>query len=162
MLDYGGYNNGLLIIYIGSVDGQTNIGGLVGLNDGQVTSGYSSSDVFGISNVGGVIGYSDGIVAYLYYNTSRIEVSSHTNSTLVKPFRAISNVDSSPDVLGIRTNDLYSGIVELSTSHWKFETSTGFYAYYPQLNVFAGSVYPEIKNKSKLSVTVNKFNEGDG
>ena len=28
--------------------------------------------------------------------------------------------------------------------------------------MFAGSVYPEIKNKSKLSVTVNKFNEGDG
>ena len=123
-----GYNNGLIdnTYNIGSVDGQTNIGGLVGLNDGQVTSGYSSSDVFGISNVGGVIGYSDGIVAYLYYNTSRIEVSSHTNSTLVKPFRAISNVDSSLDVLGIHTNDLYSGIVETSTSHWKFETSTGF------------------------------------
>src|SRR5690554_1475726 len=159
-----GYNDGLIdnTYAIGSVIGDTYVGGLVGYNSHQVTSSYSSSDVFGKDHVGGVIGYSAGIVGYLYYNTSRIEVSINDDSSYEKPFRSISNVDSTADVLGILSNELYSGFTALSLNDWTFETSTGFYAYYPQLKVFSSSTYTAIKEHSKHSVTVNKFNEGDG
>src|SRR5690554_4073983 len=158
-----GYNEGIIdnTYTVGIVLGNEYVGGLVGYNNAQLTSSYSSAEVFGKTSIGGAVGYSQGIEEYVYYNTSLIEVSSNNNN-LNKPFMAVSNKASTDYVTGVTTNDLYSGFVELSTLNWKFETSTGFYAYYPQLNVFANSKYKAIVERSRDSVTVNKFNEGDG
>ena len=41
----------------GSVFGQSNIGGLVGENEGSINNGYATGSVFGAENIGGLVGY---------------------------------------------------------------------------------------------------------
>ena len=41
----------------GSVSGQSNIGGLVGENEGSINNGYATGSVFGAGNIGGLVGY---------------------------------------------------------------------------------------------------------
>ena len=81
---------------------------------------------------------------------------------LEKPFRAVTNRESNELVTGVTTNALYSKKVSFTNNGWVFENAIGFYAYYPQLSGFANSGYRLIKEASLESVTVNKFNEGEG
>ncbi|NLK11965.1 MAG: hypothetical protein GX312_00030, partial [Candidatus Phytoplasma sp.] len=146
--------------YIGTIIGSMNIGSLVGINSGSIKDAYSSSEVFGKTNLGGLIGYSEGSEENIYYNESKIDVSKH--DTLKKPYRAISNKPSTTNITGLTSNKLYSRQDLFSEAAWYYETSTGFYAYYPQLEAFSKNPYSSIKDRSRESVTVSKFNEGDG
>ncbi len=162
-----GYNNGILnfAYTIGEVLGKDYVGGIAGYNseNGIIEDVYSSASIFGKVYLGGAIGFSLGNESNVYYNKSKVEVSIiDTNEMLYKPQLAISNKLEDTNITGVTSNDLYSGFVALNTTHYKFDQATGFYAYYPQLKVFANSKYPRIATRSRDSVTVNKFNEGDG
>src|SRR5690554_2319345 len=58
------------------------------------------------------------------------------------------------------SHNLYSSNVFFSVDSFVFEQGVGFYAYYPQISGFANNSYKAIKDYSKDSVTVSKFNEG--
>ncbi|MDY0276569.1 MAG: InlB B-repeat-containing protein [Acholeplasma sp.] len=158
-----GLNKGMAtnLYHIGDVVGNSNVSGLIGYNEGTLENAYASSSVFGASNIGGVVGYSVGSENEVYYNSSKTEVSE--NETLLKPTRAISNKDNTDNVKGVISKELYnSSNTILVSSYFKKEKAVGFYAYYPQLASFSNSSYTNIKNDSKTSVTVSKFNEGTG
>src|SRR5690606_11006996 len=49
-----------------------------------------------------------------------------------------------------------------TSTNWTYEKQVGFYAFFPQLKVFATSAYKAIKDYSKEVVKVDIFAEGDG
>ncbi|CCV64247.1 conserved hypothetical protein (predicted large exoproteins involved in heme utilization or adhesion) [Alteracholeplasma palmae J233] len=160
-----GYNSGDInsVYHIGDLLGANYVGGIVGYNNGFVKDAYVSSTIFGKDNVGGIIGFNDtGIVDYVYYNESKVDVSNL--NAYKKPIYAVSNAENLENVKGVTTNDLYSKQVTFSDEkNWLKETSSGFYAYYPQLIGFTTNKnYAVILTNSKESVTVSRFNEGSG
>ncbi|MFA6843343.1 MAG: hypothetical protein WCR33_02980, partial [Bacilli bacterium] len=157
-----GTNGGsiLNVYHIASVLGSDYVGGIVGENTNILEQSYVSSSVFGVSSVGGIVGVSSGSESDVYYNSSKVELSE--NSSLNKPYKAISNEEDTDNVTGVSAKDLYNENTSLSSDIWTFEEAIGFYAYYPQLTTFATSSYAIIQTNSKESVTVSKFNEGSG
>ena len=145
---------------IGSVRGNEHIGGISGNNTGIISDGYVSSNIYGTSYVGGIVGSNASELYNLYYNESKIEVSPDITG-YSKPFIAIGNQGNTDSVYGVVSHKLYSGTLVFE-NEWTFENSVGFYAYYPQIKGFSKSIYKLIKDYSKDSVTISKFNEGSG
>ncbi|OED59032.1 InlB B-repeat-containing protein [Acholeplasma laidlawii] len=145
---------------IGSVRGNEHIGGISGNNTGIISDGYVSSNIYGTSYVGGIVGSNASELYNLYYNESKIEVSPDITG-YSKPFIATGNQGNTDSVYGVVSHKLYSGTLVFE-NEWTFENSVGFYAYYPQIKGFSKSIYKLIKDYSKDSVTISKFNEGSG
>ncbi|WP_208454243.1 dockerin type I repeat-containing protein [Acholeplasma laidlawii] len=145
---------------IGSVRGNEHIGGISGNNTGIISDGYASSNIYGTSYVGGIVGSNASELYNLYYNESKIEVSPDITG-YSKPFIATGNQGNTDSVYGVVSHKLYSGTLVFE-NEWTFENSVGFYAYYPQIKGFSKSIYKPIKDYSKDSVTISKFNEGSG
>lgn len=61
----------------GSVTGKSNVGGIVGMNEGTVSYSHNTGSVSGDMNVGGVVGYNDRTVSYSY--NAGGSVSGNTN-----------------------------------------------------------------------------------
>jgi hypothetical protein len=58
------------------VDGDSNVGGLVGGNNGTVSNSYSTGSVTGVSNnVGGLMGYNGGTVVNSFYNIENVTIN---------------------------------------------------------------------------------------
>ena len=116
----------------GSVSGgDYYVGGLVGENDGSITSSYSTSSVYGQDGIGGLVGYNDGSVTSSFWD---IETSGLINS------------DSS---MGLTTAQMQD-VVPFLDAGWDFvgQTAHGTCNYwleqegdYPRLAVFVG-VFP--------------------
>lgn len=68
----------------GSVKGGTNVGGLIGTNSGTLSNGYSTSSVIGKNNVGNAVGTNEGKINAIYSTLTSGKLISSNSSNEVK------------------------------------------------------------------------------
>jgi len=66
----------------GSVTGDRYIGGLVGVNKGNISNSYSTGSVTGDKNVNGLIGHNEGTVYNSYYNYDEVLINGENVITI--------------------------------------------------------------------------------
>ena len=54
----------------GDVNGVTNVGGLVGWNDGTVSNSYATGSISGVNDIGGLVGYNGDTISNCYATSS--------------------------------------------------------------------------------------------
>ena len=109
----------------GSVTGGSEVGGLMGYNDGTVSTSYSAGNVTGDSRVGGLMGYNDGTVS-TSYSTGSVTGATVVGGLVGAGGGTVSNSYSIGNVTG---NEYIGGLVGFSyggsvtNSFWNTQTS---------------------------------------
>jgi len=100
----------------GSVDGDFDVGGLVSMNFGTITSCYSSVSVWGLELIGGLVGVNNGTITNCYSSgavSGAIGVGGLTgiNNGTITACYSISNVSGSGGIIGGLVAMNWSGII---------------------------------------------------
>ena len=114
-----GYNNGTIRnvgLINGSVTGESNVGGIVGSNEGTVSYSYNTGSVSGNMNVGGIVGYNDRTVSYSH-NTGSVSgdmnvggVIGNNGSKVSYSYNAGGSVNGQTNVGGVIGNNNYGDL----------------------------------------------------
>jgi len=100
VIEEGGVIENFGVVVSGNVTGQSNVGGLVGKNEGSVSNSYSIGSVTGNLNVGGLVGWNFGGTVTVTYSSGSVTGQSNVGGLVGWSTGTLSNSYSTGSVTG--------------------------------------------------------------
>ncbi|MDR2579494.1 MAG: hypothetical protein LBC85_00680 [Fibromonadaceae bacterium] len=166
---FGTVNNGALIMNLGvvvDIEGEVNVGGLVGNNQGTIRNSYATGSVKGTFFVGGLVGSNSGTIRNSYVAVE-VEGNDFVGGL----------VGSNQLLLGKVSNSYYNSTETSVNNGIGFPKTTEemqSQAFVDTLNIAAGFLsankwvytaneYPKLSNETAISIDITDFfDSGDG